>query len=56
VANKNPQQLEFPIAPRTAAMVQALIGGRFKVQLRLISVCRLLQQHSGGRRLPLLPE
>jgi hypothetical protein len=56
VANKNPQQLEFPIALRTAAVVQALIGERFKVQLSHSSVSRLLHQQSGVRGLPLPPE
>src|SRR5271165_2602069 len=44
VASKNPQQLKFPFALCTAAMVQALIGERFKVQLSRSSVCRLLHQ------------
>jgi transposase len=44
VANKTPQQLRFPFALWTAAMVQALIGERFKVRLSHSSVCRLLHQ------------
>ena len=44
VINKNPQQLKFPFALWTAAMVQTLIGERYKVRLSRSSVCRLLHQ------------
>ena len=44
VANKNPQQMEFPFALWTAAMVQTLIAERFNVTLSHSSVCRLLNQ------------
>ncbi len=53
VANKNPQQLKFPFALWTAAMVQALIGERFKVQLSHSSVCRLLHQLGLSAQRPL---
>ena len=43
VANKNPQQMEFPFALWTAAMVQTLIE-RFNITLSHSSVCRLLNQ------------
>ena len=44
VANWNPQQLKFPFALWTAAMVQALIAERLHVRLGHSSVCRLLHQ------------
>ena len=44
VANKNPQQMEFPFALWTAAMVQTLIAERFNITLSHSSVCRLLNQ------------
>jgi transposase len=44
VSDKDPQQLSFPFALWTAAMVQTLIAKRFKVQLSHSSVCRLLNQ------------
>ena len=42
VANKNPQQLKFPFALWTAAMVQTLIAERFEVNLSHSSAYRLL--------------
>ena len=53
VANKNPQQLKFPFALWTAAMVQALISERFKVPLSHSSVCRLLHQLGLSAQRPL---
>ena len=53
VANKNPQQLKFPFALWTAAMVQALISERFKVPLNHSSVCRLLHQLGLSAQRPL---
>lgn len=44
LTNKNPQQLKFPFALWTAAMVQSLIAERYKVRLSHSSVCRLLHQ------------
>lgn len=44
VADNNPQQLQFPFALWTAAMVQTLIGDQFDVRLSHSSVCRLLNQ------------
>ena len=44
IANKNPQQLQFPFALWTAAMVQSLIADQFDVHLSHSSVCRLLNQ------------
>src|ERR1700739_2049668 len=44
VANKNPQQLKFPFALWTAAMVQTLIANRFNIHLSHSSVRRLLNQ------------
>ena len=44
VANKNPQQLNFPFALWTAAMVQTLIANRLDIHLSHSSVCRLLNQ------------
>lgn len=41
LTNKNPQQLKFPFALWTAAMVQSLIAERYKVRLSHSSVCRL---------------
>ena len=41
---QEPQQLHFPFALWTAAMVQTLIADRFDVQLSHSSVCRLLNQ------------
>lgn len=42
--NKTPQQMKFPFALWTAAMVQTLIAERYKVKLSHSSVCRLLHQ------------
>ena len=53
VATKNPLQLKFPFALWTAAMVQALISERFKVQLSQSSVCRLLHQLGLSAQRPL---
>ncbi len=53
VTNKNPQQLKFPFALWTAAMVQALISERFKVPLSHSSVCRLLHQLGLSAQRPL---
>ena len=53
VANKNPQQFQFPFALWTAAMVQTLIGERFEVQLSHSSVCRLLDQLGLSAQRPL---
>ena len=44
LSSKNPQQLNFPFALWTAAMVQTLIAERYKVKLSYSSVCRLLHQ------------
>jgi transposase len=44
LSSKNPQQLKFPFALWTAAMVQTLIVERYKVKLSHSSVCRLLHQ------------
>jgi transposase len=44
ISNKNPQQLKFPFALWTAAMVQTLIKDRYNVRLSHSSVCRLLNQ------------
>jgi len=44
IANKNPQQLQFPFALWTAAIVQTLIADKFHVHLSHSSVCRLLNQ------------
>lgn len=44
VVNKNPQQLNFPFALWTAAMVRILIAERFNIDLSHSSVCRLLNQ------------
>ena len=44
VVNKNPQQLNFPFALWTAAMVRTLIAERFNIDLSHSSVCRLLNQ------------
>ncbi len=40
LTNKSPQQLKFPFALWTAAMVQTLIAERYKVRLSHSSVCR----------------
>src|SRR3974390_3838346 len=40
LSSKNPQQLNFPFALWTAAMVQTLIAERYKVKLSHSSVCR----------------
>jgi transposase len=53
VANKNPQQLQFPFALWTAAMVQTLIVDRFDVHLSHSSVCRLLNQLGLSAQRPL---
>ena len=53
VANKNPQQLKFPFALWTAAMVQQLIADRFDVRLSHSSVCRLLHQLGLSAQRPL---
>jgi transposase len=42
--NINPQQLKFPFALWTAAMVQTLIAEHYKVRRSHSSVCRLLHQ------------
>jgi transposase len=39
LSSKNPQQLNFPFALWTAAMVQTLIAERYKVKLSHSSVC-----------------
>ena len=44
MVNKNPQQLNFPFALWTAAMVRTLIAERFNIGLSHSSVCRLLNQ------------
>ena len=53
LTNKTPQQLKFPLALWTAAMVQTLIAERFKVQLSHSSVCRLLHQLGLSAQRPL---
>ena len=53
VANKNPQQLYFPFALWTVAMVQTLIAERYQVQLSHSSVCRLLHQLGLSAQRPL---
>jgi transposase len=53
VANNSLQQLNFPFALWTAAMVQALIAERFKVRLSHSSVCRLLHQLGLSAQRPL---
>lgn len=52
-ANKNPQQLKFPFALWTVAIVQTLIAERFEVQLSHSSVCRLLHQLGLSAQRPL---
>src|SRR5262249_20692482 len=44
LSSMSPQQLKFPFALWTAAMVQTLIAERYKVKLSHSSVCRLLHQ------------
>jgi transposase len=44
LSSMNPQQLRFPFALWTAAMVQTLIAELYKVKLSHSSVCRLLHQ------------
>jgi hypothetical protein len=51
--SKNPQQLKFPFARWTAAMVQTLIAERFEVNLSHSSVCRLLDQPQLSAQRPL---
>jgi transposase len=53
LTNKNPQQLKFPFALWTAAMVQSLIAERYKVRLSHSSVCRLLHQLGLSAQRPL---
>lgn len=53
VTTKNPQQLKFPFALWTAAMVQTLIEDRFSVRLSHSSVCRLLNQLGLSAQRPL---
>jgi transposase len=53
LTNKNPQQLKFPFALWTAAMVQSLIAVRYKVRLSHSSVCRLLHQLGLSAQRPL---
>ena len=53
MANKNPQQLYFPFALWTVAMVQTLIAERYQVQLSHSSVCRLLHQLGLSAQRPL---
>src|SRR5260370_19554692 len=53
LTNKSPQQLKFPFALWTAAMVQALIAERYKVRLSHSSVCRLLHQLGLSAQRPL---
>jgi transposase len=53
VADKNPQQLNFPFALWTAEMVQSLIAQRFNVKLSHSSVCRLLNQLGLSAQRPL---
>ena len=42
LSSKNPQQLKFPFALWTAAMVQTLIAERYNVKLSHSSVCRCI--------------
>ena len=53
LSSKNPQQLKFPFALWTAAMVQTLIAERYKVKLSHSSVCRLLHQLGLSAQRPL---
>jgi Transposase and inactivated derivatives len=53
LSSKNPQQLNFPFALWTAAMVQTLIAERYKVKLSHSSVCRLLHQLGLSAQRPL---
>lgn len=53
VVNKTPQQLDFPFALWTAAMVQALILDRYGVRLSRSSVARLLHQLGLSAQRPL---
>ena len=53
LSTKNPQQLKFPFALWTAAMVQTLIAERYKVKLSHSSVCRLLHQLGLSAQRPL---
>jgi transposase len=53
LSNKNPQQLKFPFALWTAAMVQTVIADRFQVRLSHSSVCRLLNQLGLSAQRPL---
>jgi transposase len=53
VANKNPQQMKFPFALWTAAMVQTLIAERYQLTLSHSSVCRLLHQLGLSAQRPL---
>src|SRR6478609_9057250 len=56
LSSKNPQQLNFPFALWTAAMVQTLIAERYKVKLSHSSVCRLLHQLGLSAQRPLWRE
>jgi len=53
VVNKNPQQLKFPFALWTVAIVQTLIAERFEVRLSHSSVWRLLHQLGLSAQRPL---
>ena len=53
LSSKNPQQLKFPFALWTAAMVQTLIAERYNVKLSHSSVCRLLHQLGLSAQRPL---
>src|SRR5215510_6989310 len=53
LSSKNPQQLNFPFALWTAAMVQTLIAERYNVKLSHSSVCRLLHQLGLSAQRPL---
>ncbi len=53
LTSKNPQQMKFPFALWTAAMVQTLIAERHKVRLSHSSVCRLLHQLGLSAQRPL---
>ena len=53
LTSKNPQQLKFPFALWTAAMVQSLIAERYQVRLSHSSVCRLLHQLGLSAQRPL---